>query len=221
MLASTENSHPGRNPADAPVAWKTGTSQGFRDAWCCAVFDRYVLCVWLGSFDGKPNPSLIGREMAAPLLFRMASRVRESFPADKNWLPAPGKTRLVRVQICTDSGCLAGSGCTHTRVEWFWPGVSPIAVCRHREKSDVPIEIDSPSPLVSYVAEHRTKADRAIALRAKGTSDTVYWFSGDQFLGSADATEPVWWTPSPGEHRITVIDTRGRCAIRPVRVAGM
>ena len=219
MLASPENAHPARRRDDAPIAWKTGTSQGFRDAWCCAAFDRYVLCVWLGAFDGKPNASLIGRDMAAPLLFRMIARIRDSRPADPHWLPSPGKTQLVRAKICPETGFLAEAECPHPREEWFWPGVSPIAVCRHREKSNVPLEIESPSPAISYIAERR--ADRAIPLRARGTTNTVYWFSGEQFLGSADATEPVWWAPSPGDYRITVIDARGRCAIRPVRVAGM
>ena len=38
---------------EAPVFWKTGTSHGFRDAWSVAVFDRYVLAVWVGNFDGQ------------------------------------------------------------------------------------------------------------------------------------------------------------------------
>ena len=46
---------------DAPVFWKTGTSHGFRDAWSIAVFDHYVLAVWIGNFDGRRNPAFIGR----------------------------------------------------------------------------------------------------------------------------------------------------------------
>ena len=221
MLASPENSHPFLRPGEAPIAWKTGTSQGFRDAWCCAAFDRYVLCVWLGAFGGKSNPALVGREMAAPLLFRMVARVRESRPADPNWLPAPEKTQLVRVKICMETGCLAGPGCPHPSEEWFWPGISPITVCHHNEKPAPSLEIESPSPSISYVAERRTSADRAIPLRAKGAANNVFWFAGEQFLGSADAAEPVWWSPSPGNYRITVIDSRGRSAIRPVCVVGM
>src|SRR5215471_10890495 len=50
------------------VFWKTGTSHGFRDAWSIGVFNHYVLAVWIGNFDGKANPSFIGRSAAAPLL---------------------------------------------------------------------------------------------------------------------------------------------------------
>ena len=53
-----------------PVAWKTGTSFSYRDAWCAGVFDNDVLVVWVGNFDGTSNPHFVGRTAAAPLLFR-------------------------------------------------------------------------------------------------------------------------------------------------------
>src|SRR5437879_7110155 len=52
----------------APVFWKTGTSHGFRDAWSIAVFNHYVLAVWIGNFDGRVNGTFVGRIAAAPLL---------------------------------------------------------------------------------------------------------------------------------------------------------
>src|SRR6266487_1903130 len=45
----------------APVFWKTGTSHGFHDAWSIAVFNHYVLAVWIGNFNGRPNANFIGR----------------------------------------------------------------------------------------------------------------------------------------------------------------
>src|SRR5206468_783589 len=53
----------------APVFWKTGTSHGFHDAWSIAVFNHYVLAVWIGNLDGKPDPAIIGPAATAPLLF--------------------------------------------------------------------------------------------------------------------------------------------------------
>ena len=50
---------PGR--AREPVAWKTGTSFGFRDAWAAGIVGRYALGVWVGNFDGTPNPAYVGR----------------------------------------------------------------------------------------------------------------------------------------------------------------
>src|SRR5262249_427555 len=47
-----------------PIAWKTGTSFGFRDAWAAGIVGRYALGVWVGNFDGTANPALVGREAA-------------------------------------------------------------------------------------------------------------------------------------------------------------
>ena len=43
--------------SSVPVAWKTGTSWAFRDAWTAGVFGPYVLVVWVGNFDGSGNPA--------------------------------------------------------------------------------------------------------------------------------------------------------------------
>ena len=63
------------------VFWKTATSHGFRDAWSVAVFDHYVLAVWIGNFDGKRNAAFIGRTAAAPLLFQMIDGLRAMEPS--------------------------------------------------------------------------------------------------------------------------------------------
>lgn len=73
ILASSP--HPsGRAPAalarDAPmVAFKTGTSYGFRDAWAVGVWNGYAIGVWVGRPDGAPRPGATGRSEALPILF--------------------------------------------------------------------------------------------------------------------------------------------------------
>jgi penicillin-binding protein 1C len=118
----------------APVFWKTGTSHGFRDAWSVAVFDRYVLAVWVGNFDGRRNPAFIGRTGAAPLLFQMIDGLRANRPSRSGpHLPPPG-SNLKRVEFCAVSGQLPGPLCSHRAESWFIPGISPIATCDvHRE----------------------------------------------------------------------------------------
>lgn len=54
------------------LAWKTGTSYGFRDAWAVGVVDSYTLGVWIGRPDGTPNPGFFGANVAAPLLQQIA-----------------------------------------------------------------------------------------------------------------------------------------------------
>ena len=51
------------------VAWKTGTSFGFKDAWAIGVTPEYTVGVWVGNADGTPRPDLVGYKAAAPLLF--------------------------------------------------------------------------------------------------------------------------------------------------------
>jgi penicillin-binding protein 1C len=113
----------------APVFWKTGTSHGFHDAWSIAVFNHYVLAVWIGNFDGKPNPAFIGRSAAAPLLFQIIDSLRASWPERcEPHLPPPG-ANLKRVEFCAVSGDLPEAHCTHRVEGWFIPGISPIKTC--------------------------------------------------------------------------------------------
>ena len=54
------------------VAYKTGTSYGFRDSWAAGISGDYVVVVWVGRPDGGPRPGVTGRSAAAPLLFKIA-----------------------------------------------------------------------------------------------------------------------------------------------------
>lgn len=78
--------HPGgRMPAslarNAPdIAFKTGTSYGFRDAWAAGLAGRYTLVVWTGRADGAPREGVTGREGALPLMFRIADGIARIDP---------------------------------------------------------------------------------------------------------------------------------------------
>ncbi len=113
----------------APIFWKTGTSHGFHDAWSIAVFDHYVLAVWIGNFDGRPNANFIGRIAAAPLLFQIIDSLRGSWPEPNEPHLPPSGANLKRVEFCAVSGDLPGPHCTQRVEGWFIPGVSPIKTC--------------------------------------------------------------------------------------------
>ena len=78
--------HPGgRMPAllarGAPdIAFKTGTSYGFRDAWAAGIVGGYTLVVWTGRADGAPREGVTGRAAALPVLFRLADGVSQLAP---------------------------------------------------------------------------------------------------------------------------------------------
>ncbi|MDR3415447.1 MAG: penicillin-binding protein 1C [Nevskia sp.] len=107
------------------VAWKTGTSWGFRDAWTAGLFGPYALVVWIGNFDGSGNPAFVGAQAAAPLFFEIVDAVQAQRPnlREPPWRVPSG---LVRVQVCSASGDLPNADCPQTSPTWFIPGKSPI-----------------------------------------------------------------------------------------------
>ncbi len=88
------------------VAWKTGTSFGFRDAWAIGLTPDYVVCVWVGNADGEGRPGLMGIEVAAPVLFDIFKQLPPS-----KWFEVP-KTKLKKMLVCKQSGFKAGEYCT-------------------------------------------------------------------------------------------------------------
>lgn len=118
--------------AHVPVAWKTGTSFGFYDAWTAGIFGNYALVVWIGDFKHESNPNFIGREAAAPLFFQIVDSLRTKEMVEPEWLRKDGMN-IKQIHVCSISGQLPGSGCQHTAETWFIPGVSPIKTCEiHR-----------------------------------------------------------------------------------------
>lgn len=108
-----------------PVAWKTGTSWGFHDAWSVGVVGSYLLLVWIGHFDGRANPAFVGVDAAAPLFFDLVDAMRAAGePLQQARLQLP--ERLARVEVCSASGDLPNRWCPATTLTWFIPGVSPI-----------------------------------------------------------------------------------------------
>jgi penicillin-binding protein 1C len=126
---------PGRpDAATHTVAWKTGTSHGYRDAWAAAVCGSHVLVVWIGNFDGSANPAFVGRQSAAPLLFQMLDSLRERGVIRPPPFRPEAGLNVRQVPLCAVSGQLPNAHCPHQRDGWFIPGVSPISACTvHRE----------------------------------------------------------------------------------------
>lgn len=108
------------------IAWKTGTSSGYRDAWAIGVFHHYVLAVWLGNFDGKRNPALIGGLTAAPLFFNILDSIQNQLDQKDASGFDPSHLHLTKIPVCAASGLLPTPYCPNTKLTWFIPGISPI-----------------------------------------------------------------------------------------------
>ena len=109
-------------PSMQTIAWKTGTSYGFRDAWAVGVNPEYVIGVWVGNADGEGRPGLIGVRAAAPILFEVASLVRTDA---RFYMP---KEELSAVAVCRKSGYRASSIC---------PEIDTVYIARAGEKTEV------------------------------------------------------------------------------------
>ncbi len=230
------------------IPYKTGTSTGYRDAWCTGVVGHYVLAVWVGRFDERSNPSFTSRSAAVPLFIRLASRLAEENKIAVAALSPPPGANLRQVDVCSVSGCLPGPYCTHTKKEWIIPGVSPITRC-HIHTAAGTEAWDSEAehffetvglarkasnetgineglhilPVAREVSWQTSQAAdaRVIALRARtGAGATrVFWFANRDFLGSAGPGE-TYWSPAPGSYTVAATDDRGQSDSVQITVEG-
>ena len=108
--------------SSAQVAWKTGTSFGFKDAWAVGLTDRYVVGVWVGNSDGEGRPGLTGVGVAAPILFDVVSKLNDSYRYPAN------TSESVEIEVCAESGYPKSEFCQHTK---------KIRVCNVENKTGV------------------------------------------------------------------------------------
>ena len=107
------------------IAWKTGTSFGFRDAWAIGVSDRYTVGVWVGRPDGTPNPGFFGANTAAPLLVDIFAALPEPAAAAARVPPA----EVTQARICWPLGLRAAADTAHLcqvqRTAWLLHDTAP------------------------------------------------------------------------------------------------
>ena len=142
QLAAMLRTLPMPGAQDLPVAWKTGTSNNLKDAWCFAYTPDWVVGVWYGNKDGKASDRLVGVEIAAPAAGEIISRLywghpppewpspslvgRKSFTFHSSPFtgkvmilsPAPQNYRLPPGQETLTLDLL----CSERGVYWFWNG---------------------------------------------------------------------------------------------------
>lgn len=132
------------------IAWKTGTSFGFRDAWAAGVTPRYAVGVWAGNADGEGRPGLIGVDMAAPVLFEVFGQL----PANDPWFDPPYDD-MALAAVCRQSGFRAGEYCPADTL-WIPKSGLKAAVCTfhqllHLDRSEqwqVNSDCESPANMV-------------------------------------------------------------------------
>lgn len=131
------------------IAWKTGTSFGFRDGWAIGVTPKNVVAVWAGNTDGEGRPGLVGVQTAAPILFDIF-RLLPSV----SWFSRPSYNYSY-VAVCRQSGYRANADCPDVDTLFMPPNAVRSPLCPYHKlihldatgKFRVTEECESPSTM--------------------------------------------------------------------------
>ncbi len=182
------------NASSDRIAYKTGTSYGFRDAWALGYTGSHVVGVWVGRPDGTPRPGAYGRNTAAPVLFR----VFDLLGGRGGDLAPPQSLETI----------------AHS---------APLGLSQFRRQNGSPMHegprILFPPPQVELALP--ASADKPVVLEARGAAP-LRWYVDGMPLASRDAGRHAEWAPpGPGFFRISVTDAEGRSsAVRTRLVSG-
>ncbi len=94
--------------SSAPIAWKTGTSFGFKDGWAIGSTPQYIVGVWVGNASGEGRTGLTGTTYAAPILFDVFDLLK---PQGEFQRP---EDEMKEIVVCRQSGFRASRFCPET-----------------------------------------------------------------------------------------------------------
>ena len=182
---------------EGTAAWKTGTSNNLRDAWCFACTETVTVGIWFGNKDGSASDALVGGTAAAPAageILSLAASKYDLTPFKSAW---PGEDALEPVEICAKTGLSASPDCKAKEASVKPAGI-PLRLCRtcgDAASDGNPFRILSPTP-GTYVAEN----DAGVRLDLT-PGDGVQWFANGVFLGDDPGTQVF----IPGTHRVEAV----------------
>ena len=186
------------------IAFKTGTSYGFRDAWSVGFSNDYTVGVWVGRADGAPSAGRIGREAAAPILLQTFGLLSQDKRPDP---PPPAGAILV---AATDS--------LPPNLRLFTRDQAPAA---QLQDTNVPPPSISFPPNGAVVPLPDAKAN-TILFKAEGGRAPLTWLVNGELLGSFGRFDPVLYKPGgEGVARVTVVDAAGRSDTSQIRFKAM
>jgi penicillin-binding protein 1C len=191
---------PPNNGSPGLVAYKTGTSYGYRDAWALGYDSAYTVGVWVGRPDGTFSPGRMGRDAAAPVLFEVF-----------DMLPRPQGSRSVAFAATPPAGAIqASNAALPLPLRRFDPGSSALDA----------VLAAGDGPQIAFPADGATvdltPGDgilEPLLLRAEGGRMPLLWLVNGSPLTSSPFKRQAQFQPDgAGATRITVIDGRGASA---------
>lgn len=197
ILRGTPRPH---HAGDSLIAFKTGTSYGYRDAWAAGFDGRHTVVVWVGRPDGAPSPDLTGIAAAAPVLFDTFARIS---PRRQPPPPAPaGGVQLASADLPPPlrhfrrQGQTAGAGALGTPPRIAFPPA------------------DARLALLSDADGHGL-----LALKADGGAPPLTWLVDGLPVASSARGRTTFWRPrGEGFAHLTVIDRNGRADSISIRL---
>jgi len=180
------------------IAFKTGTSYGFRDAWAVGMSASWTVGVWVGRADGTARPGHFGRNTAAPILLKAFALL----PPDDGTRPAPPAEAV--------------AGATSTLPEG-------LRYFRNAGENAPLLAMPQP-PRILFPPDGATlelepdELEWGVQLRAEGEGPLTWVVNGTPVRTTALAGETTWQPDSEGFARIVVVDARGRAARAQVRI---
>lgn len=182
------------------IAYKTGTSFGFRDAWAVGFNARYTIGIWVGRPDGTFSPDRMGRDTAAPILFEAFDQV----PVAPNALPGTPPPGV----IIGDTRSLPAN------LQRFQRRGNSIDLA-----ADAGNDLKLQYPVDGTTIELGQDKDRLekLMLRASGGNMPLRWLVNGQPVAALPYRRQTEWQPDGrGAARVTVIDNQGRSATAAV-----
>jgi len=176
------------------VPVKTGTSSGFRDAWCVGSTGRHTVAVWMGNFDGRPMLEVASSSGPGPLWRRIINRL---LPEDGP-VPEPHiGDALTRVEVCALTGLLPGKRSPGTVAELFLAGTEPA------ETADTWFDPDGRPVLPAAYAVWCRSVFNTMGARAKEATDLAILQPADGSRFTRDPALPE------GQQLIQLVANRG------------
>ena len=179
---------PPENAVGGRIAYKTGTSYGYRDAWSLGFDGKRTVGVWVGRADGAPVPGLVGRVAAAPILFDAFARMKEPI--------APLPRAPAGVLMATNAKL-------PPPLQRLRPGALPTTAAAPALRIMFP-----PNGARLELAGAAGNPDPLPLKISGGVGPLTVLVNGAPLAGSAGRTL-FWQADGPGFVRLTVMDARG------------
>ncbi|WP_216851346.1 transglycosylase domain-containing protein [Acidisphaera sp. L21] len=184
------------------VALKTGTSQGYRDAWTLEWSRDYLVGVWIGRADAGPMSQLSGGRAAALLAQSIMLRLHGVGRSDLlagDFAAPPGREET---ELCTGTGQRAGPGCDEKLAEWVRPGAT------HPAAPPTPhLSITQPDP-DTHVWRNPEAPPALNRLVLRATADPpvpqIVWLVDGKPVATTAPDAPLFWPMTPGRHHFQI-----------------